>query len=460
MELTGRPEVQRKEKTMRYGWSLISIAILGLLPLSLQAAPPDSTASSLQERLEALDQKVRILERLRELEQENAAAKVKETPLVGADKDGFTLKSADGGFRLKIGGYVQSDGRFWFGDTLKTMTNTFVLRRVRPIFEGTVNKYFDFRIMPDFGEGKAALQDAYMNLNLRPGFKVQAGKFKPPVGLERLQSGASLLFVERGMPTGMVPNRDLGIQVHGELANGTVGYAAGVFNGVTDGSSGDLDNNDGKDLAARLFLLPFRQSDARALQNLGLGLAGTLGNQEGALPSFKTPGQANFFTYADTVVADGRRSRLSPQAYYYGGSLGLLGEYALSAQKVARKGATARLRNQSWQVAASYVLTGEQPNYKGVSPKRPFAPDKGQWGAFEIAARYHRLEIDRDAFPLFANPQKAARSASAWAAGINWHLNKNAKINLDYEQTRFAGGAKGGDRKDEKLFMNRFQIAY
>lgn len=431
--------------------ALGSMALGALQPV--RAAVPDSL-------YQALDQRVKILERLHQLDQEAAATKAKEAlVLTASSKDGFTLKSPDGSFKLKIGGYTQGDGRFWLGDTLKARTNTFFLRRVRPQFDGTVGKYIDFRIMPDFGGGATVLYDAYLNLNYRPGFKVQVGKFKPPVGLERLQPGAALLFVERGLPTSLVPNRDLGIQVHGDLGGSWLSYAVCLFNGVVDGGNADIDVDDSKDLAARLFAQPFKQGTS-LLQGLSLGVAGSWGNSSGALPAYKTPGQVNFFTYTDTTVANGSRLRLAPQFTYYTGPLGLLGEYTLSKQKVVRKTDSATLQHRAWQLAASYLLSGGQATYKGVSPKKAFDPSKGQWGAFEIAARIHQLSIDKDAYPIFANPNRSARSARAWSVGLNWHLHRNAKFNLDYEQTQFKDGDAKGDRVAEKILFNRFQVSF
>ncbi|MBI2503480.1 MAG: porin [Candidatus Latescibacteria bacterium] len=431
-----------------------ALGLMALGPLQpVRAAAPDSL-------FQALDQRVKILERLHELDQEAAAAKAKDTPVVSASsKDGFTLKSPDSSFKLKIGGYSQGDGRFWLGDEKKARTNTFLLRRVRPQFDGTVGKYVDFRVMPDFGGGATVLYDAYLNFNYRPGFKVQVGKFKPPVGLERLQSGAALLFVERGLPTSLVPNRDLGLQVHGDLGGGLLSYAVGLFNGVVDGGNADIDVDDSKDLAARLFAQPFKQGTS-LLQGLSLGLAGSWGNTSGALPAYKTPGQVSFFTYTDTTVADGSRLRLAPQFTYYTGPLGLLGEYTVSKQKVVRKTDSATLQHRAWQLAASYLLSGDQATFKGVSPKKSFDPGKGQWGALELAGRFHKLAIDKDAYPIFANPKKSASSATAWSLGLNWHLSKNTKLNLDYEQTQFADGDAKGDRDAEKILFNRFQVAF
>jgi len=170
------------------------------------------------------------------------------------------VRSADSNFVFKVRGYVQADLRFYADDYPGgTANDTFLIRRARPIFEGTVYDKYDFRVMLDFASGinssaanNGFLQDAYLNARFLPEFQVQVGKFKEPVGLERLQSGANLLFVERGYPTQLVPNRDVGVQLQGDLLGGLFRYEAGVFNGVADGGSGDADvSDDEKDIAGR-----------------------------------------------------------------------------------------------------------------------------------------------------------------------------------------------------------------
>jgi phosphate-selective porin OprO/OprP len=310
-----------------------------------------------------------------------------------------------------------------------------------------------------------------LDARLWPQLKVRAGKFKTPFGIERLQSYTVMMFIERALPNNLVPNRDIGIQLHGDLASGVLSYALGIFNGVRDGGSADADLYDSKDFAARFMLAPFIKTETAALRQLSFGVAGTTGKHEGTrlvtnLPAYSTPGQAPMFLYrfdgteAGTTYANGTLTRLSPQAYYSCGPLGLLSEYVISSQEVTRAAATAELENRAWQVAASYALTGELASYRGITAKNSFDHTKGTWGSFEIAARYSQLEVDKGAFPAFANPQVAAQKATAWAVGLNWYLNRNVKILLNYEQTSFTGGGDSGNRPDERVIINRFQIAY
>lgn len=440
------------------------------------------TIDELKEMIKALDQKVKVLERQQELDKEKAADKGKTAPSISAGASGFSLRSADTNFVLRVRGYAQVDGRFYTGEhTPGTSSDTFLIRRVRPTIEGTVYEKYDFRMMFDFGSGTTSsasnngfLQDAYVAARFLPEFQVQVGKFKEPVGLERIQSAQYLTFVERGYPTQLVPNRDVGVQVLGDIGEGRLNYSVGVFNGVADGGSGDFENTeDEKDIAARVFFQPFKLGKSDALKNLGFGVAGTYGHQEGALRTYSTPGQQRLFGYRTgtgasagtaNVVADGDHWRLSPQAYYYWGPFGLLGEYVFSDQRVRRDSGSStwlRAQNTAWQIAASYILTGEDAGYKGFTPRKNFNPAQGGWGAFEIAARYGQLQIDRDLFPLFANPASSPDKASSWAIGLNWYLNKNVKVNLDYEQTIFQGGGSTPLYKNgEQVVMTRAQFGF
>lgn len=388
-------------------------------------------------------------------------AEKKDEPTVSAGPDGFVIQGSD--YRMRIGGYLQADGRFYAQDEDSVATNTFLLRRARPIFQGTVGKYFDFYLNTDFGQGQVTLFDAYLNVKTSNKLQLRVGKFKPPVGLERLQSAASIMFVERALPTALVPNRDVGVQLHGELGGGLATYAVGVFDGALDGALIDVDANDGKDVEGRVFIQPFARGSS-ALKGLGVGIAGTRGKQAGLLlPSFRTGGQIVFFSYLPTATADGTRTRVAPQASFYAGPVGLFGEWTRSRQRV-RKGTDAAesVANEAWDVSGSVLLTGEAATAAGVRPRRSFDPAKGTWGALELAARVNGFDVDPTAFSGgYADPARSARKARAWAVGFNWYLNRNVKYVLDYERTTFTGGAAGGgDRRPENAILFRSQVAF
>jgi phosphate-selective porin OprO/OprP len=226
--------------------------------------------------------------------------------------------------------------------------------------------------------------------------------------------------------------------------------------------NGDIDNNDKKDWVGRIVVKPFQPTSVDPLRGLGLGVAATRGTHIGALPSYRTAGQATFFQYSEGVTAAGTQRRLAPQAFYYFGPVGVFGEYTVSTQIVAGPTASDRVDHRAWQVVGSFFVTGEEASYGSVTPKSQLDPAKGTFGAVELVARYGEARMDQVAFDnQFADPAKSAKVAREWGVGLNWHLARNFKLMADYDRTNFDGGAKnGGDRPHEIVVFTRFQAAY
>lgn len=444
----------------------------------------------LREQLEAQQQQLRVLERKIELADEAAKVAASTTPVVKASPQGFSFGTPDNKNVIKLRGTLHVDGRRYIDDVTPDTADTWILRRVRPTIEGTLNGIYDFRFTPDFAGGRTLILDACAVARFKPWFQVTAGKLKVPVGLERLQSANDIRFIERALPTSLVPNRDLGISIGGDLAGSLVNYSIGYFNGVSDGgssdSSSDVENDDKGDWAARVFFQPFLNSDSFALRGLGFGVGATYVVSTGdttttLLPGYRTPGQQTFFSYRGNTAAsgstpattatfaDGERLRITPQFYYYLGRLGALGEYVQVSQEVSRNTPTAglrsdKLKHSAWQLQLSWFVTGEEASFKGFTPINTFSLDKGTWGSLELVARYHELDIDNDAFVgganSFANPAMAASKAKAWGVGVNWWFNQNFKWQLDYDVTSFDGGAVTGDRDDEQAIFTRFAVGF
>jgi phosphate-selective porin OprO/OprP len=405
-----------------------------------------------------LQQQIRILERKNELAAEAADARAKAAPRLTAGQDGFSFTSADTNFNLRVKGLLQMDFRAYLHDNpLSEGNNSFVLRRVRPIFEGRAFKDFTYNFTPDFAGSGVTIFDAWLKYELRPELQLQFGKFKGPVGQEQLQSDSTLNFNERGLPASLVPTRSVGIELSGDMAGGLVSYGVGVFNSGGDGRNpGTSDFDDSKEAAGRVFFKPFVKSEKDYLSGLGFGVGGSYNHLSGSalglpnttggsLPGYTTPGQQQFFAYNPVlgrVQADGLQWRVSPHIQYTYGALGLLGEYAISHQTVLNTftGSRGELEHSAWQVAAQWVLTGEAATFSGINPKRPFDFRTGQWGAWQLVARYGGLTIDPHAFPVFADPRLSANGITSWSVGINWWLNKNFRVLTSYAHTTFQGG--------------------
>jgi phosphate-selective porin OprO and OprP len=449
---------------------------------SQRATDQQSATNNSNGQIKQLDQQVKILARERELDQDAAAAAAKTQPKFSVGSGGFVASSADSNFVFRLDGVIQVDSRTFFNDTAIKSNDGFLLRRVRPIFQGTLYRDFDFRFTPDFAPSSGpTVFDAYGNYRYEPWLQVRTGKFKTPEGLEQLQEDVNISFNERSLATDLVPNRDVGLQLWGDIDGGVLSYAGGIFNGVGDAqNSSNVAYENEVEFAGRVFTLPFKNSDITALQGLGFGVAGTSENGTsgtkdlpsttgGTLPGYTTDGQQQFFAYNSTTVANGEHWRLSPQGYYYWGPFNLLGEYAVSDQGV-RNTATkqeADLHNTAWEISGGWILTGENASFNGITPLHPFNPHGGDWGAFQLVARYAELDIDDDAFKGFANSATSASAAQAWSTGVNWYLNKNIRLNASFSHTTFTGGGGAGTvspaivtRQPENVFFTRVQLAF
>jgi phosphate-selective porin OprO/OprP len=375
--------------------------------------------------------------------------------------NGFFIQSADGQHRLQLGLLVQADGRFAVDDDARALTDTFAVRRLRPYLRGRVGDRWEFYFNPDVAGSTVAIQDAYIDTRFSTAFRLRVGKAKTPFGHERQQAASNLLFLERGFPTAIAPNRDVGIQVLGDLAGGVVSYAAGVGNGLRDGASGDLDADDNKEVAGRLVVKPFNRTPTSLLGGLGVALSGSTARQTTAasLPLYRTAVfQQTFFSYAG-ATADGRLRRYSPYVFYYRKVFGAFGEYVTSEVPVKKGAVREQVGHHAWQAAASWVLTGESATEGGVVPRNNFNFGNGHWGALQIAARYQALEVDRAAFDRGLAADGSNRTATAWSTGLNWYLTRNVKYVFLFERTVFDGDVHG-TRRPENVFAFRTQLNF
>jgi len=525
-----------KHLTLKY--PLLTAAVLGL-GLSAALSPARALADdseSLRQQVQDLDQKIRVLQRKLENADEDAATAKASTAVVAAGDKGFGLKSADGNFEVKLKGLVQSDvrdfrqgikGQYPAATTALPSPDSAVveapddllIRRARPTIEGTVFGTYGFRITPDFAGSTTSLVDAYIDGNYNSAFKLRAGKFTPPLGVERLQSSADTKFNELSLASDFIPSRDTGVQIGGALFSGTVNYAVGIFNGALDGATGaNSDTNADKEIQYRIFTQPLINHPG-LFQGLGLGVAFSKVNQQGGsatpvdstqpaltteLPTYNSIGQQTIFSYRkdgniktasnpatsskwDTVYANGDRTRLIPQAHYFLNNVGVIAEYVREKQDVERDVGTTgsaipntfvgtgSLYHKAKQITFAWAITGEDESLAGIKPAADFDPAKGTWGAWELVVRSSQIAFDRDSFTVggvlanntnnFADPTASVRTAHDIGVGVNWYANKNTRISLDYDRTSFDWGGGGTltapeDRPDENVIIARVQASF
>ncbi len=428
----------------------------------------DGTPFTADEKIELLQQELDTLKRQRDLDQEVSTGAAAKTATASLDSKGLVFTSPDGKYSFGINAQVNVDAD-GFGKDGGTLTDQIQDRLIRPTFSGRAGNA-SFKITPELGgtsSAAASIVDAYVEYKVSDPLQFRFGKFKSPIGLERLQADPDVLWTERGNSTNLVPNRDIGYIAFGTFASGAVEYQVGEEDGAADGVNfnNDLDNH--KDLVYRVFATPFAQTDFVWLQGFGIGYAGTDGNHIGntantQLPSYKTTGQQTFFKYNTNVFSFGKETRSNPEAYFYLNNFSLLADYVSEKQAVKLGTTVANLENRALDVSGSWILTGETASFKGgVKPYHDFNINGSGWGAWELTARYGYTEIDNAAFTGgFASLSSSASKATSTGFGVGWYLSQNLKLLADVDKTKFVRGAATGNRPDENFTSGRVQFRY
>ena len=144
------------------------------------------------------------------------------------------------------------------------------------------SQYWEYRLLPDFSNSQSnttdvatpRILDAYVNAHYWDEFQVEAGKFKQPFSYEQLVQDRFIPTVERSIIDQLAPARDVGVMVHGEkLFGDNFDYAFSVFNGEIND---DYDQNNGKDMAARVVVRPLNFEDACPIVCAACSSAGLL----------------------------------------------------------------------------------------------------------------------------------------------------------------------------------------
>ncbi|NDB95555.1 MAG: hypothetical protein EBZ78_05285 [Verrucomicrobia bacterium] len=434
---------------------------------NLNTPPSDRKGAATDDVRDRVDTETRlsVTERKQELIEEQLAKQASTAPAISFNDKGLVFKSADGNHALRLGGNLQLDGRQYIGEE-NDANNQFLVRRARVYASGTLWKYIDFRFMPDFGtldaqntRNTAIICDAWLAFNAQKEIQVQVGKFKPPIGLEMLQSDQNTTFMERGPVGQLQPNRQLGFMPNGLLFDDTLNWAVGVFASAPNNYTQTVDTQDGYGIAARLFARPF-VNDADELTGLGFGVAGTYSNADdyavgstaisNGLNSFSSDPGNTFFTWSANSQRNGAIYRINPQAFYYYGPWGVQAEYILQSQGLTYNSGSKTQQRQirdtswAWQAQVSYNITGEDNSFDSLVPANNFdffqTEDEDATGLWQIAFRADQLQLDSDLFnqptagTTFANNSPSgnnARGFNSYTLGLNWYLNPNIRLYLN-----------------------------
>ena len=130
---------------------------------------------------------------------------------------------------FSVGGLLQTRADYQFNRI--NGENGFSVGNARIQVYGEFDEKFGYQLQANFLNNKSLL-DANMHYNFTQSFAVKAGLFKSPFSYEYLTGAADIDFVNRSSVVNqLAPRRQIGLQLQGEMADGSFKYTAGMFNG-------------------------------------------------------------------------------------------------------------------------------------------------------------------------------------------------------------------------------------
>jgi phosphate-selective porin OprO/OprP len=383
------------------------------------------------------------------------AAKASPTAPVAADAPGWDVSwdrgthvdREDGAFKLKFGGLTQVDGAViaesnGLSNDLRALGGNgqgdgVEFRRARLFFEGTVYERLFFKAMYDFASGNPQFKDVYMGLRgLGPVGSVQVGQFKEPFYLDEMTGDDYITFMERATPNVFFPDRQVGVMAMNTVADKRMLWQVATFREANQfGQAFNTFSGTNWDLASRFTGTPIYSDEGAHLLHLGVDYVHRFVGDQIRFRQRPESHLADRFVDTLNLNASGVDSFDTELAAVYG-PLAFQSEYTNALVNRDQNEQNDYFWGAYGQV--SYFLTGEhkvyEPDYGRfgrVKPKANFNPVKGDWGAWEVAARYSYLDLD----------DHAVEGGKLWdvTAGINWYLFPNARIMLNYIHADVSG---------------------
>ena len=373
---------------------------------------------------------------------------------------------------LRIGSVLRVDFRFRLQGDVRSFSPetssddpTFAWTRRRIGIQGTAFEHFEYEVERELRKDPA-WRDVFVNVNYFDDYQVQAGKFKVPFSQERLAGSTDLDFVYRAAAVdALSPAREIGVTLHGRFNNRAVGYDAGIFRHDGENARFGLNPGAGTTVAGRVAARPMRLTSVEgATREMEVAAAVTVGDVPDGRNSLRgrTTFEESFF---EPVFVKGRRVRLGFDADWRPGPFFVKSEFIRVTDERQNQGIfdedLPHLVSHGWYVSGGWAVTGE-PKLEGIEPRAPLF--RGGAGAIEIATRLERLGFgsSMEGEPELTNPRAANLlevDLRAWTVGVNWYVNRWAKIQVNAIREAFApADDAGADRTVTWTRVVRFQF--
>jgi len=372
-------------------------------------------------------------------------------------------RGEDTRYQFLFGGRIQNDWGVYApdGDLASGFggkgTGT-AFRRARLYFQGQFFSYGFFKAEYEFSDATdgTTFTDVYVGLNLPNIGLLRVGHFKEPFMLQVMNSSNFSSFNERSAASALTPGRNSGIMLNGNFLIRDSTYSIAFMRRTDDVGTG-FSNNEDYHLTARFTGLAYFEEGGERLLHIELGYSHQFADDKVGTRYHR--GAANNFA-PDDLVDTGKLTVDNVDLFNAGiavveGRLSFQSEFTLSlpdgkiTQNPVFWGAYAEF---------SWWITGEHRRYlrgrgvfSRVVPNRRFDPEKGHWGAVEVATRYSWLDLTNDGI--------RGGTLGELSLAINWSLFSNLRVSNNYvfSHTADRAGTRSGSAHS---WVTRFQVDF
>lgn len=376
------------------------------------------------------------------------------TSLQASWQDGLTLAAPANDLVFTIGGRIHAD--FAVTNTSEALEATighqgqYATRftRIRVYQKGRIGPNFSYALDVDLDQGTAALRDVYLRFRELPIVgNIRIGHQKEFFSMESMTSSNHTVFLDRSLGDGFVPRRNPGITVFNTYSNKRLTTGGGLYLEADEFGRPSDPKADAYNLTGRLVAVPWRQDEAHQVI-----ISGAISRRSrDSVRLTGSPEASITQDYLEPPAIGNTRYNLVTN-YIVGGVFGPLSlQAAYRTANLHQHAATKRLDALYGQI--SYFLTGEHRQYRpasgdfgAVRPKQNFNLPEDGAGAVALAFRYAKLDLNDGAYQ--------GGQLTDYTAGINWYLNPNARIMVNYLIGNVADGGRG------HILQTRFQVAF
>jgi phosphate-selective porin OprO/OprP len=383
------------------------------------------------------------LKKANEAEKEAKKAESAPATLSGKFSDGFTFESGDKQHSIGISGRVHADYRtFDINSTNANTANGFDIRRAYLGVHGKL--YGDWNYEATIDVANNTLEYAWLNYKAADALQFRMGAFKMPFSYEELTSSRFIDFQERSLVNAFVPGKDQGFMVHGEPVKNVFAYGAAFMNGGgknTDEANSQVDDQEFV-LRAVANFAPLADLK-NAVLHVGAGYTnGKIPGNSALTGGIRTEGRGlTFLTISSpggTASSDTDRERTGLETVLAYGPIKLQGEWVKAAY--TNDSVAFDREIDAYYGAVSWLITGESyadfytlNGLRAIKPNRPFKKGADGMGAWELGARYSKIDGDELATGEFTG----TKSAEALTVGLKWIPVTPVRFYLNYTETKF-----------------------